>query len=53
MTTTSGVPKPDAVAGRPVDPDRSPPDHAEALRTHRLATAVARSAASGAPEQVA
>jgi predicted dehydrogenase len=48
----------DAVAGRPVDPDRSPPDHAlpdygEALRTHRLATAVARSAASGAPERVA
>jgi hypothetical protein len=63
----------DAVAGRPVDPDRSPPDHAlpdrarpdhglpdyglpdygEALRTHRLATAVARSAASGAPERLA
>jgi predicted dehydrogenase len=40
----------DAVAGRTVDPERSPPDHAEALRTHRLATAVARSAASGAPE---
>ena len=40
----------DAVAGRPVDPDRSPPDHREALRTHRLATALARSAASGAPE---
>jgi predicted dehydrogenase len=43
----------DALAGRAVDPDRSPPDHAEALRTHRLATAVARSAASGAPEAVA
>lgn len=42
----------DAVAGRAVDPDRSPPDHAEALRTHRLSTAVARSAASGAPEVV-
>jgi myo-inositol 2-dehydrogenase / D-chiro-inositol 1-dehydrogenase len=42
----------DAVAGHDVDPDRSPPDHAEALRTHRLATAVARSAASGAPEAV-
>ena len=42
----------DEVAGRDVDPDRSPPDHPEALRTHRLATAVARSAASGAPEQV-
>ena len=43
----------DALAGRAVDPDRSPPDHAEALRTHRLATAVARSAATGAPEAVA
>lgn len=42
----------DAVAGHTVDPDRSPPDHTEALRTHRLATAVARSAASGAPEWV-
>jgi predicted dehydrogenase len=42
----------DAVAGRAVDPDRSPPDHAEALRSHRLATAVARSAASGAPERL-
>jgi myo-inositol 2-dehydrogenase / D-chiro-inositol 1-dehydrogenase len=42
----------DAVAGRPVDPHRSPPDHAEALRTHRLATAVARSAATGRPERV-
>jgi myo-inositol 2-dehydrogenase / D-chiro-inositol 1-dehydrogenase len=43
----------DAVAGRPVDPDRCPPDHPEALRTHRLATAVVRSAASRAPERVA
>jgi myo-inositol 2-dehydrogenase / D-chiro-inositol 1-dehydrogenase len=43
----------DTVAGRPVDADRSPPDHAEALRTHRLAMAVARSAASGAPERLA
>ncbi len=48
----------DALAGRPVDPHRSPPDHAlpdyqEALRTHRLATAVARSAASGTPEVLA
>jgi len=42
----------DAVAGRHVDPDRSPPDHAEALRTHRLATALARSAVSGTPERV-
>ena len=43
----------DALAGRPVDPHRCPPDHAEALRTHRLATAVARSAASGARERLA
>ena len=42
----------EALCGRPVDPDRSPPDHAEALRSHRLATAVARSAASGVPESV-
>ena len=42
----------DALCGRPVDPDRSPPDHAEALRSHRLATAVARSAAMGTPERV-
>jgi predicted dehydrogenase len=39
----------DALAGRPVDPHRSPPDHAEALRSHRLAMAVARSVACGAP----
>jgi predicted dehydrogenase len=42
----------DALRGRPFDPDRSPPDHAEALRSHRLATAVARSAATAAPERV-
>jgi myo-inositol 2-dehydrogenase / D-chiro-inositol 1-dehydrogenase len=42
----------DALSGRSVDPDRSPPDHAEALRSHRLATAVARSAAMGTPERV-
>lgn len=42
----------DALRGRPVDPDRDPPDHAEALRTHRLACALARSAASGTPERV-
>ena len=42
----------DAVAGRPVDPLHSPPDYEEALRSHRLATAVARSAASGAPERL-
>ena len=42
----------DAVAGRPVDAVDSPPDYADALRTHRLATAVARSAASGVPERL-
>jgi predicted dehydrogenase len=42
----------DALAGRPVDPLHSPPDYEEALRSHRLATAVARSAASGAPERL-
>jgi myo-inositol 2-dehydrogenase / D-chiro-inositol 1-dehydrogenase len=42
----------DDVAGRAVDPVTSPPDYAEALRSHRLATAVARSAASGAPEKL-
>lgn len=42
----------DALRGRDVDPARSPPDHGDALRTHRLATAVARSAAAGAPETV-
>jgi predicted dehydrogenase len=48
----------DALVGRPADRDGSPPDHSlpdyqEALRTHRLATAVARSAASGTPEVLA
>ena len=33
-------------------PEHGPPDYAEALRTHRLATAVARSAASGRPERL-
>jgi myo-inositol 2-dehydrogenase/D-chiro-inositol 1-dehydrogenase len=42
----------DAVLGRPVDPDRSPPDHTEALRSHRLACALARAVDSGRPEQV-
>jgi predicted dehydrogenase len=42
----------DALAGRPVDPLHSPPDYEEALRSHRLATAIARSAASGAPERL-
>jgi myo-inositol 2-dehydrogenase/D-chiro-inositol 1-dehydrogenase len=43
----------DALRGAPVDPDAAPPDHAEALRSHRLACALARSAASGRPEAVA
>jgi myo-inositol 2-dehydrogenase/D-chiro-inositol 1-dehydrogenase len=42
----------DAVRGRPVDPDRSPPDHDEALRSHRLACALARSAGSGRAELI-
>ena len=42
----------DAVRGRPGDPDRSPPDYADALESHRLACALARSAATGAPERV-
>jgi myo-inositol 2-dehydrogenase/D-chiro-inositol 1-dehydrogenase len=42
----------DELRGRPVDPDRAPPDHADALRSHRLACALARSAATGRPEQV-
>ena len=42
----------DAVADRPVDPSTSFPDHDEALRRHRLATAVARSATSGVSENV-
>ena len=42
----------DAVVGRPVDPVTSPPDYGEALRSHRLATAVACSAASGATERL-
>ncbi len=54
----------DAAAGRPMDTAAgpmdtaadlvgSPPDYADALRSHRLATAVARSAASGAAERLA
>lgn len=41
----------DAVRGGPGDDDL--PDHAEALRSHRLACALARSAATGRPERVA
>jgi myo-inositol 2-dehydrogenase / D-chiro-inositol 1-dehydrogenase len=42
----------DAVRGRDVDPDRSPPDHAEALRSHRLACALAAAVDSGRTEAV-
>jgi myo-inositol 2-dehydrogenase/D-chiro-inositol 1-dehydrogenase len=42
----------DVLRGHPVDPDRAPPDHDEALRTHRLACALARSAATGTPVAV-
>lgn len=43
----------DELHGHPVDPAQQAPDHAEALRSHRLACALARSAESGRPEQVA
>lgn len=42
----------DAVRGRETDPDRSPPDYSEALRSHRVACALARSASSGRSEEV-
>ena len=42
----------DTLLGRPVDPVGDAPDHAEALRTHRLACALARSVTSGCPEPV-
>jgi myo-inositol 2-dehydrogenase/D-chiro-inositol 1-dehydrogenase len=42
----------DAVRGRETDPDRSPPDYPEALRSHRVACALARSATSGRSEQL-
>jgi predicted dehydrogenase len=42
----------DALRGRPVDPERDAPDHAEALRSHRLACALARSVVSGRTERV-
>jgi predicted dehydrogenase len=41
-----------ALRGRPVPPERDGPDHAEALRSHRLACALARSAVSGRAEPV-
>jgi len=42
----------DAVRGNPPPAARDLPDYAEALRSHRLACAVARSIATGAPEPV-
>jgi predicted dehydrogenase len=42
----------DALQGRPADPGRDAPDHAEALRSHRLACALARSVRSGRTERV-
>lgn len=42
----------DAVQGRPVHRDRDAPDHADALRSHRLACALARSSQSGRAEKV-
>jgi predicted dehydrogenase len=41
-----------AVRGTPVPPERDAPDHTEALRSHRLACALARSARSGRTEAV-
>jgi predicted dehydrogenase len=41
-----------ALRGTPVPPERDGPDHAEALRSHRLACALARSAVSGNAEMV-
>jgi predicted dehydrogenase len=41
-----------ALRGTPVPPEQDGPDHAEALRSHRLACALARSAASGRTERV-
>lgn len=42
----------DALGGLPVAPDAAPPDHAEALRSHRLACALARSIDSRRPERL-
>ena len=43
----------DALRGVPVDADAlTLPDHAEAMHSHRLACALARSAAAGTPEMV-
>jgi myo-inositol 2-dehydrogenase / D-chiro-inositol 1-dehydrogenase len=42
----------DTVQARPVDATTSPPDYPEAMRTHRLACALARSVETRRPEQV-
>lgn len=42
----------DMVRGRPVHAVHAPPDYPEALRSHRVACALARSAVSGGPESV-
>lgn len=42
----------DELRGRSADPGPQLPDHPEALRSHRLACAVARSIGSGRPEQL-
>ena len=42
----------DAVRGRPLPANRDAPDHTEAMRSHRLACALARSVISGRPEPV-
>ncbi len=42
----------DALLGRPDDTDTGPPDYAEAMRTHRLACALARSARTRSVERL-
>lgn len=42
----------DVLRGVPVSPGRQPPDHADALRSHRLACALGRSVTSGRAEQL-
>ena len=42
----------DALHGRPGDPDTAPPDYLEAMRTHRLACALARSAETRCVERL-
>jgi myo-inositol 2-dehydrogenase / D-chiro-inositol 1-dehydrogenase len=41
-----------ALQGRPVPPERDAPDHSDALRSHRLACALARSVRTGRAEPV-